>query len=210
MPRLLIVAGTLLAASAAADPKPPAARRDAWNNRPLVARGALAAVYVEPTLYRRADLPNGFVAVVWIRNLTDHPIAIDGPGERWFVHPNQWSVGDAPRRQTVDERTMVPLKLDATRRAELRERMQAGHITMLPAGSSLSSDVMFDGPAGSGPAAIDAQAGRYLIVSLDGQVIVADRDHAESLEAKAGGLTAADLTLPTPVRWGDRPLPAKK
>ena len=116
-------------------------------------------------------------------------------------------MSDAPARTVVDERPLVPVKLDQGRRAELLRRKQAGTLTVIPAGSSLQSYVQFDG---SGSAEIGKSAGRHFILSFDGQVLVTDGKDCESLEAKADGMTAADLVLPTPVPWKDLPLPPRK
>jgi len=193
--------------SATSAGSPPVARKDAWNGRPLIVRGKLAAVYVAPLLYRRSDLPRGFLVAIWIRNLTDKPVGIDGSGESWFLHPNQWSVSDTPVRTDVDERNMIPLKLDQARRANILSRMRAGTLTVLPPGSSLESYVKWDGPAG---VEIDRAKGRNFILSFDGQVLITDGKDCESLEAKVDGMTAADLILPTPVPWRVLPLPSAK
>lgn len=200
--KLAAVAVLLIASIAFADTK-----REAWNGRPLVVRGKLAAVYIEPVLYKRADVPRGFFVAIWIVNTSDKTIAIDGDGERWFVHPNQWGVSDESQRQTVDERTLTPQKLDAARKAEIKRRIKAKTITMLKPGHSLETHELFDG---SSPKDIVAAKGRYFILALDGQVFVSDGDAVESLEAKADGQTAADLVIATPVPWKELPAPSPK
>ena len=180
--------------------------REEWYGRPLIVRGRLAAVYVERALYRRPDLPDGFLVSIWVRNLVDRTIGIEGTGERWFVHPNQWSVGDEPARTAVNERTLVPRPLDGPRREELKARFTAG-MPQLEAGSSLQSYEAFDG---SSPKDVDQEKGRWLILSFDGQVFVTDGTDSESLEAKADGQTAADLTLAAPIAWQDLPPPPAK
>jgi hypothetical protein len=195
----LVLGLLLMTGLASADDK-----RPAWQGRPLVVRGKLASVHVAPTLYTRSDAPRGFLIAVWIRNTSDKPIAIDGTGERWFVHPNQWTISDEPRRLEVNERTLMPQKLDAARKAELVRRMNAKTITMLAPGASLESYVAFDGVSSS-RADIDRAKGRYYILALDGEVLVTDGTTFESLGAKTDGQTESDLVLATPVPWRELP-----
>ena len=194
----------LIGSVASADDK-----RPTWQGRRLVVRGKLAEVYVAPKLYTRSDAPRGFLIAVWIRSTSKKTIAIEGDGERWFVHPNQWSVSDEPRRTVVDERTLAPQKLDAARKAELVRRMKAKTITTLEPGHSLESYEAFDGPSSS-RADIDRAKGRYFLLALDGEVIVTDGDTFESLGAKTDGQTESDLVLATPVPWEALPPPPHK
>ena len=165
------------------------AERETWHGRALVVRGKLAAVYVEPVLYRRADRKTSFFTAIWIRNLTDRPLAIDGPGEHWFVHPNQWVATDVPRRDVIDEETLVP-----------QPRMRSTNLVTIAAGASLVTYAEFDGSA---PADLAKVRERYVLLTFDGQLFVSDGTTVEDLEAKAGDITAADLALATPVAWKD-------
>ena len=176
-----------------------------WHDRRLVVEGKLAAVYVEPVLYRRPDRPDAFFVSIWYLNTSRVPVAIDDQGPTLGIHPNQWSATDA--RRTVDERTLVPGKLDAAASDQLRRRMKTHGLSSIPPGGSQQSYVPFSGP---GWREIDRASGRHVVMSFDGQAFVTDGTKVESLTAKAGGSTAADLVLSLPIAWHDLPAPPAK
>ena len=172
------------------------------QGRSLIAEGQLATVQVDAQLYRRPDRPGTFFVRFWVQNRSARPLGLD----EGTLHVNQWVESSTPKRQAVDERSRPPEPLTTAKRAWLHRRMREGGVVLTP-GSTLQMDRAFDGPGAS-----DLAKGRspYVIVTFDGSLYVTDGKQDEVLSAQAKGLTASDLSVPTPVQLSPLPAPPPK
>lgn len=165
-----------------------------WH--PLV-KNKFVAVHVERCLYEVKG-EKRFLMVVRITNLTDVEIGVDLRGKRPGVYPNQWGVQDTKQRLIIDERRAI---LTASDQDQLRADFKAARLTPIPAGKSTIIYTEFNN---SGRADVDGCKGKYLLVSMAGQVVATDGKTVETAScdwANGVGATETDVVLPFPVTW---------
>jgi hypothetical protein len=165
-----------------------------------VASNPLATATVERTLYERPNDPHFYIRVR-ITNTTDRPLGVDLRDCWRVIYPNQWGVSQASQRGEINERR---LKQVADKSALVPD-FAAGKLTRLEPGATLDYYREFNA---GGRKEVEEQArqfaGKYLVVSLDGQVPVTDGKRIEALSCVwEGDRTAADtdLVIPLPVKW---------
>jgi RNA polymerase sigma factor (sigma-70 family) len=160
-------------------------------------KNKFVAVHVERCLYEVKG-EKRFLMAVRLTNLTDVEIGVDLRGKQPGVYPNQWGVQDTQQREIIDEGRAV---LTAPDQDQLRADFKAARLTALPAGKSTITYTEFNS---SGRADVDRCKGKYLIVSMAGQVVATDGKTVETAScAWTDGIGAAetDVVLPFPVTW---------
>lgn len=194
--RLLAVAPVLpgLAAAAPVPPDP-----DGWQR---ILEGKLATVDVHERLYEEAGARDFYIAVR-IVNRGIRPIGVDLRDFHRVICPNQWGLHDAARRGVIDERrAQIPL-LDAQTQQEVLAVFGRGELTRIESGKSV---VYYRAFHGTRHPPRDAEKGKFLIVSLDGQLLATDGATVTQLAFEEHDVgQAADLVLPAPVRWTKLP-----
>ena len=165
-----------------------------WHS---LVKNKFVAVHVERCLYEVKG-EKRFLMAVRITNLTDVEIGIDLRGKPQCVYPNQWGVQGTKQRLIIDERRAI---LTAPDPDQLRADFKAARLTAIPAGKSTIIYTEFNN---SGRADVDRCKGKYLLVSMDGQVVATDGKTVETAScAWTDGIGAAetDVVLPFPVMW---------
>ena len=167
-------------------------------------RGLALTVAVERALYLRSGSPHFFVRVRLINN-GPSGVGVDLRKYHEVFYPNQWGASAVDHREAIDERRMILPPFDAAAAAAVTRDLQAGVLTMVPAGGSFDYYEEFNA---SGRAAVDAQARSlpWVVVALDGQLRVADPSGAERLipteTAPSGpGSLTRDVAVHAPVAW---------
>ena len=165
-----------------------------------VASNALARAAVERVLYERPN-DSHFYIRVRITNTTDRPLGADLRDYWRVIYPNQWGVSQQDRRGEINERR---LKQVADKSALVTD-FAAGRLTRIEPGASVDYYREFNA---GGRKEVEEEArqfaGKYLVVSLDGQVPVTDGKRIAALSCLwEGDRTAADtdLVIPLPVKW---------
>src|SRR5207302_4021251 len=105
---------------------------------------------------------------------------------------------DAAQRGIIDEQRVTPVAPDADK---LRADFKAGLLTEIPAGKSTIVYTEFNN---GGRAEVDRSKGKYLIVSMDGQITVTDGTVVEPISCtwtKTVRRTETDVVMPFPVTW---------
>lgn len=168
----------------------------AWRSH---AQGALLGVSLEASLYERAGSPHFFVRVR-LENRTAAPLGVD-LSERWHaLYPNQWGRGDERQRTVINERIAVATPLDAAAQARLREAFRRSALALLGPSGSLEYFAEFNA---SGRAEVERQAGRFVLVSMRGELRATDGARVEQLAFDdRHGLRTSDLVVEAPLRWG--------
>lgn len=186
-----------LSGLAAAAPVPP--DPDGWQR---ILEGKLATVDVHERVYEEAGAREFYIAVR-IVNRAAGPIGVDLRNFHRVIYPNQWGLHDAARRGVIDERrAQIPL-VDAPTRQALLAAFGKGELTRIESGKSV---VYYRAFHGTQHPPRDAAKGKFLIVSLDGELLATDGATVTQLAFEQHDLgAAADLVLPAPVRWTKLP-----
>jgi len=165
-----------------------------------VGKGDLAAVDVERALYEKTG-ERHFLVRFRVTNLADRPIAADLREYSKVIYPNQWGKSDSDHRLAIDERRMVYQELPEADRTRLLADFGARRLTNIPAGKSIDYYREFNASA---RADVDRSQGKYLIVSLDGELRLTDGAKVEQFSCDWNhGRTVeqTDLVIPMPVPW---------
>jgi len=149
------------------------------------------AVRIETVLYEKKDHPNFFIHVeVW--NQTPYEIGID-LSDKWMVlYPNQWGGSDLDYRTVINEKAMVPKRLDTQLRARLIEAFKSKQLTVLPPGKRIDYYSNFNA---SGRKALQAAKGKFILISIKGQLVFTDGRDVWDVQP------SRDLAIMKPVTW---------
>ena len=149
------------------------------------------AVRIESDLYEKENHPNYFIHVE-LRNQTPHEIGVD-LSDKWMVfYPNQWGGSDLDYRTVIDERAIVPKRLDTRSRTRLIEAFKSKQLTVLPPSKSVDYFTNFNA---SGRKDIQAAKGKFILISIKGQLWFTDG--SEVWDEQPG----RDLAIEKPVTW---------
>ena len=150
-----------------------------------------AAVRIETVLYEKKDHPNFFIHVE-VRNQSPHEIGID-LSDKWMVlYPNQWGGSDLDYRTVINEKAMVPKKLDTQLRARLIEAFKSKRLTVLLPGKSIDYYSNFNA---SGRKDIQATKDQFILISIKGQLVFTDGNDVWDVQP------SRDLAIKQPVIW---------
>ena len=107
---------------------------------------------------------------------------------------NQWGFYRQSQRQIVDEERIIPKTLTDKGSQEFISRAKAGKLTKITVGQTVDYYREFNR---GGRSDIEAQQenGRYLIVSIDGQLLATDGDTTEK-PSRRSGTTNARKSIP--------------
>ena len=149
------------------------------------------AVRIETVLYEKKDHPNFFIHFeVW--NQTPYEIGID-LSDKWMVlYPNQWGGSDLDYRTVINERAIVPKRLDTQLRARLIEAFKSKQLTVLPPGKRIDYYSNFNA---SGRKDLQAVKGKFILISIKGQLVFTDGRDVWDVQP------SRDLAIMKPVTW---------
>jgi hypothetical protein len=152
-------------------------------------------------LYERPDLSNFFVHVR-VTNLTSRAIGVDLRDYWHVIYPNQWGPVNTDHRQRIDEGRVEYPPLKKAAEDKLLADFRAGALTTIPAGKSVDYYREFNA---SGRANVEKQVEgfKYLIISLNGQQLLADGKQVEQVSCDWEQIETADtdLVIAAPVPW---------
>jgi hypothetical protein len=171
----------------------------------LLGENQFATVYVEPTLYEQPGV-RGFFVHIRIDNKLKTNLSVDLRKSPRIFYANQWGFHDKARRESIDERRIPPVKLDADLQERLLADFHAGALTEIT--RSVDYYSQFDGPGPNRPENADAGSAHFLIISMDGQLFFTDGQVVTdiALANERAAMTAMrDLVIDLPVEW--KPLP---
>jgi hypothetical protein len=175
--------------------------------------GALVRVELETSLYQLASSTGGqgkFFVHVRLVNLARRPVGVDLSSRARTVYPNQWSRGDDAARSEIDERRALVPPLAPPDATTLRGAHARGQLRTIAVGGAVDYYAEFNG---DGRAAVDALPGRYVLVSIAGEVRATDGQRVEQLafdfSPHAAASADACLRVPAaPLGWSVVPVGA--
>jgi hypothetical protein len=149
------------------------------------------AVRVEKVLYEFPGHATFFIHVR-LANLTHDDIGVD-LGDKWYApHPNQWGGSDLDHRTVIDERTLIPRELSSELQEQLRSDFKAGSLTTVSPGRDVDYYINFNA---SGRNDVQTAAGRYLLISIKGQLLCTDGRNVWDEKPNR------DIALERPLTW---------
>ncbi|MDA1017525.1 MAG: hypothetical protein O3A00_24090 [Planctomycetota bacterium] len=165
--------------------------------------GRLLGVSVERQLYERKDDPHFYMRFL-LTNRTKNDVFVDLEKHNRVFSPNQWGFHRGPQRILVDEGRMIPITLTAAKRQELIARAKDNALTHIAPGQSIDYFREFNR---QGRKEVEAQQknGKFLIVSIDGQLLATDRSIAENVNLEwtneSSNRMNTDVVIPAPVTF---------
>ena len=149
------------------------------------------SVSVENALYEQEGHPNFFIHVK-LTNRANRILGVDFQDQWKVVYPNQWGGSDLDHRTVINEREMIPKKLDSTLRKELLEAYSFKKMKSIPAGNDSDYYVNFNA---SGRKDVDKAQGKYILISIKGQMFFSDG--SQVWDENSG----YDLAILKPIEW---------
>ena len=200
--RLLVLLFAVSSATLAIAEDPPSHRQtdaQATHTSHQLIEGKLATVFVAKSLYEQQ--PNKyFLARVRVVNRTDREIGVDLRSHRFCVHINQWSASERAERITIDESREIRRPFTADDRAKLVKAFRDDKLVRISPGRSVDYFCAFNGEErASVRAAVDRASGKFLILSMDGELRVTNGEDCEVL--CCGDPGEADVAIPKPIPW---------
>ena len=161
--------------------------------------GKLMAAAIERALFAREQSSRFFIHVR-ITNLSQRAAGVDLSDSWEIVYPNQWGVYQRDHREEIDEERRAHEPLSEPRKMQLIADYHANKLTMMAPGQTMDYYREFNA---SGRTDVDQSQGRYVILSLDGRILVTDGKDAEALDCTGTPSDAAcgDVVIPFPVAW---------
>ena len=108
------------------------------------------------------------------------------------LYPNQWGGSDLDYRTVINEKAMVPKKLDTQLRARLIEAFKSKRLTVLLPGKSIDYYSNFNA---SGRKDIQATKDQFILISIKGQLVFTDGNDVWDVQP------SRDLAIEQPVIW---------
>ncbi len=151
------------------------------DSEQLIYKGTFVEVYVEKAIYHAPNYQN-FLMKYTIKNKSNKIIGID-LSDYWKVfYPNQWGIYKKPYREVIDERQINPdKKVD---KAALISKFKNNNLTFIQPNETLE---YYRNWNGSGEKVALTNKDEYLIISIDGQLLLTDgneTEHITLIEAK--------------------------
>jgi hypothetical protein len=166
-----------------------------------VRTGQLAAVSVERALYRGAG--SRFYIHVRIDNRVGSPIWVPVSDYTQSIYPMQWERSQLDHREVIDELREPHIPLDRDR---IREELLKGSMTRLQAAGRIDVYREFYGEAYQ---AVDAAPGRWVLVALDGRVLVTDGTRVDDLTVGEDEASRLLVVPAAPLVWQKLPTHAR-
>jgi hypothetical protein len=161
----------------------------------------MLAVEVENALFEASGHPHFYVHLRLV-NLSNRAIGVDLRTPLQTAFPNQWGGSDQPSRQTIDERVPVVRRLDPATQNALRAAFRGRALRSIAPHASIDYYAVFNASTRSD---VDAQARRYVLVTIRGELRATDGTRVEQLALDESLSREPDLVVSTPIRWSRIP-----
>ena len=174
------------------------------NDWQLLDQGQLVVIYAEKAIYRKEGSDRFFVHVR-LQNRTSRSIGIDLSDYFKVVYPNQWGVHQEAQRELIDEGRIIPKKPNEQSRRKLLSDYDNHKLVMIGPGAMIDYYRDFNA---STVKDVENSKGKYLIISMDGQISATDgkREETVTLEWQGGTkVVDTDVAIPFPVDWKSIP-----
>lgn len=168
------------------------------------------SVSVERALYERPGQDRFFVQVR-VTNRTQRRIGL--ALDYWKVlYPNQWGIHDLDHRVIVDEERDTPAKPTSERKAQMISAFTGDRLIPIPPHQSVTYFRDFNGTSGRNEVECKSREGRFLILSMDGQLFYTDGQSLHDVRCEWRGDFGpknTDVVLKLPIVWKKLPKAAR-
>ena len=169
----------------------------------ILASDDFASVYAERQLYSDTGKETLYIHVR-VYPKYGQKLGVDTRNPFKLFYPNQWEISATPSRSLIDEERMSPKPLTSEQRDQLVTNFQAGALT--PVGKYFDYYRAFFGKAPNPEQLIH---GKYLIISLDGELLFTNGKNTDVLTLEwIDGRGPKDTDLVFPTESKPKPLPA--
>jgi hypothetical protein len=141
----------------------------------LVYKGKFVEIYVEKAIYHTISNEN-FMMKFIIKNTSDKNIGADLSDYWKVIYPNQWCIYQKPYREVIDERRIIPDKI--INKTAIIQSFKNNKLDTISPGGSFE---YYRDWNGSGEKADLKNKNEYLIISIDGQLLVTDGKSVEQI-----------------------------
>ncbi|MDD3741057.1 MAG: hypothetical protein PHH30_07425 [Bacteroidales bacterium] len=159
----------------------------------LIYKGSLVELYVEKTIFHSATDSN-FLIKFTIKNISDKTVGIDLTDYWRVVYPNQWGIYNKPYRELIDEEQIIPDK--TINKTEILNKYRDNSLTMISPDETLD---YYRDWNGSGEKVDLKNKDEYLIISVDGQLLLTNGEQLEHITLNEVDNTLRDIVISYPL-----------
>lgn len=141
----------------------------------LIYEGQLVEVFVEKAIFHSSKSTN-FLLKFTIKNISKKIVGLDMTDYWNVIYPNQWGIYKQPYIEVVDERQIIPDK--TIKKDEIVKKFNSNSLTMIKPHETLE---YYRDWNGNGEKVELKNKEEYLIISVDGQLLVTDGEQLEHL-----------------------------
>jgi hypothetical protein len=141
----------------------------------LIYKGKFVEVYVEKEIYHTPTYEN-FLMKYTIKNTSDKIIGVDLSDYWKVIYPNQWGIYKTPYREVIDERQIIPDKVFD--KEALISKYKNNKLTFIKPKKTIE---YYRDWNGSGEKIELINKDEYLIISVDGQLLLTDGNEVEHI-----------------------------
>jgi hypothetical protein len=141
----------------------------------MVYKGKFVEIYVDKAIYHTISNEN-FLMKFIIKNTSDKAIGVDLSDYWKVIYPNQWGIYQKPYREVIDERRIIPDKI--INKTAIIQSFKNNKLDTISAGGRYE---YYRDWNGSGEKADLKNKNEYLIISIDGQLLVTDGKSVEQI-----------------------------
>ena len=141
----------------------------------LIYKGDLVEVFVAKAIFHSSTSSN-FVMKFRINNTSDKTVGIDLSNYWKVIYPNQWGTYNKPYREVINEETIVP---DTTiDKVNLLDKFNSKSLTLIEPNQTVD---YYRDWNGSGEEITLANKDYFIIISIDGQLLLTDGSEVENI-----------------------------
>ncbi len=141
---------------------------DQTNSDQMIHQGQLVNVSVEKVLYHAKRKENFFLKFK-IENLSNRIIGLDLTNYWKVIYPNQWGIYKKPYREIIDEERMIPDTV--INEVQLIDKYNNQRLTFIKPNETIE---YYRDWNGSGEKVELADKNSFLIITVDGQLLLTD------------------------------------
>lgn len=161
----------------------------------LIYKGRLVEVYAEKAIFHSPKFSN-FLMKFTVKNISNKTVGLDITNYWKVIYPNQWGFYKKPYREVVDEMQIIPDKTIDT--SEILRKFKDNTLTMIKPNETLE---YYRDWNGSGEKIELKNKDEYLIISVDGQLLLTDGEQLEHLTLNDADETKRVIVLSYPINY---------
>ncbi len=145
------------------------------TSKQLICKGELVNIYVEKTIFHIPKNKN-FLIKVEIKNISNKTVRIDLSDYWKIIYPNQWGIYKNPYREVIDEERMLPdTVID---KIDLINKYNNKILAFIKPNETIAYYREWNG---SGEKIKLTDKNNFLIISIDGQLLLTNGEAVEQI-----------------------------